>query len=463
MRSPFRILLLASYCTQATAAELTQELLQRTIQQNAAAFEKIEIAGEGKPASIEIKLGETTATADDLKFDGFRFIAPEVGKRDFIWYFNVPNEWAHWYILPTEGEPARAFRDWLDADMVYEAVDDPREVNRKRVFQTLSGEYFEPGREYIVWFREVEATLKSKALIRAEISFSAKAEDGAWDVAALEKALELKPLPAKDQVEALDSRGGRILLDGRLFTRQYAENRIDDLFSTIRETRQMQGGFFITMQTAVPPCKTTPLFSEIRRTFGDPDFVRDDAERKKLGLEVEGDESVTTHFYDHFGFEVGPDDRVLRVVSQASDFSELIPEVPAEAEGTFGWIQMENLTVFHRGRKEVGRAYFFREQGKEPKFITVPPAGVYGRYNEELEFLGNGDWEERQFHRNGQIARKYRYENHKQSGEALGFWENGKPQFVATFKDGLLEGEVTTLSENGEKTKKMYRAGELVE
>lgn len=83
------------------------------------------------------------------------------------------------------------------------------------------------------------------------------------------------------------------------------------------------------------------------------------------------------HQYDHFSFEVqsdAKDPRVLRVGTYGCDFADVRPP---NNGATYAGIGIENLTVFHRDGKEVGRAYYFLDGSYKPLFITVPPTGEY--------------------------------------------------------------------------------------
>ncbi len=449
------------------AAEPDMNALKEALAKDAAAFERIELKNDGTAVKFEIELGARAVEFEGSEFDGFRFRCPEsVGEKDFVWYFNAPEAWGNWYIVPVEGEPTQAFRGWFDGDQLYQDFDRVAEKERLRILQTLDGDYFKPGAEYLMWFRKTGEGDSSS--LRGMAAFVE--ENESWDHDDVEKALALHPAPAEEQVTALNSRGGLILLDPRFFERGHAEGRIRSALSGIRSTRRMRGGFFITMQTFVPPCATEPLLEEILNEHGAPDFVREGAEldrvRKHAGGEGldEDEKNITRHHYDHFAFEVKSGEKnpkVLRVGTFGADFSTLRA---GDGASTFGSIDIENLTVFHRDGKEVGRAYYFLEESKKPLFITVPPAGEYRSGNQMLIAEGEGRWKWEYRFPDGSIARRTPLEGNRLHGQAVGFHPGGKTAFQATYKDGLLDGEAVRFdSEGAETDRRMFKDGEAVD
>ena len=317
-----------------------------------------------------------------------------------------------------------------------------------------------------MWFRKVGKDGSNS--LRGTTAFAKK--DDSWNHDDVEKALSLRPAPAEEQVAGLHSRGGLILLDTHFFERGYAESRIDSAFSSIRSTKQTRGGFFVTMQTFVPPCATTPSLSEIVKQHGQPDFIRTGEEldrvRKHIGSDPldEDDREITRYHYDHFAFEVetdAKDPKVLRVGTYGCDFSDV--RTPDD-RSTFGSIGIENLTVFHRDGKEAGRAYYFLEGAKKPLFIAVPPAGEYRSGNQMLISGGDGKWKWEIRTPDGKVARRIPLENDRPHGLAEGFHLNGKTSFKATYKSGELDGEVIQFDEEGKETlRRKFKEGEAVE
>jgi hypothetical protein len=94
--------------------------LQAALTKEVDVFQTIELKGTGEPTRFGIELGKSSVKFEDAEFDGFRFRCPEgIDGRDFVWYFNAPEGWGNWYITPVEGEPAQAFKSWLDGDKLY--------------------------------------------------------------------------------------------------------------------------------------------------------------------------------------------------------------------------------------------------------------------------------------------------------------------------------------------------------
>lgn len=447
--------------------ELTIEELQAALAAEAEAFDVVELTADGKAAVFEIKLGGKTAKVGKDHYDGFRFRCPELPeKTDFVWYFNAPEAWGHWYIVPVEGKPKQAFKNWMYGDKLYDAHDKGGGKGRLRVLQTLDGSYFTAGAEYLMWFKK--SADAADHTLRGTAAF-AKSDDD-WDHDAVEKALGLKPSAPEDQVAALSSRGGMILLDKEFFDPEYAAGRIDSAFASIRSTRRMAGGFFLTMQTAVPPCATTPSFAAIRKKHGEPDFRKDAVEEEKKrkhagGTPADEDEKgITRHYYDYFAFEVetgAKDPKVLRVVTHGSDFSAVRP--PA-AGSSYASIDIENLTVFHRDGAEVGRAYYFLEGGKKPLFIKEAPAGEYWSGNQVLIAKGGGTWRWESRYPDGKLARRVPLKANRLHGKAEGFHENGKLRFTAEYAKGELDGEVVQFDDLGKETsREKFKDGKRVE
>ncbi|MCH8156303.1 MAG: hypothetical protein IID18_00880, partial [Nitrospinae bacterium] len=439
MKSALSITLLISlFVPLLSAAELTPEVLIEGVQGNPEAFELVKIDQSDQVVSFDLELGETTATvAGEFVFDGFQFVVPADAKgKDLVWYFNAPTEWGNWYIIPVEGKPGDGFRGWLNGDKIYQTFDVSREKKRVRILQTLSGENLKPGKSYILWFRRVLGSSGGK--LRGCISFVKKSED--WDYESIEKVLGLKPGDVAAQVAQLDSKGGRILLERAFFQPSYAENRIEAVFFSLRNTKRMRGGMFITIETDIPICKTEPSYAAILGKFGEADFIQSGKElarlRKSWTDEADDsvDQSVTTYYYDYFGFEVQGEkgkEVVTRVVSSANDYSVL---KAGKSELSFGQVPMENLTAFQKKGKEVGRMYSFLEGGKKPFIIREPPIGMYKREGQELEYKGKGNWFLTMFSKDGVVAQKIPFTNHQRNGISEWFYPSGKPSFIVPYK-----------------------------
>lgn len=449
------------------AAQSQMDTLTKELQQNPQLFDEITIHDLNQPTDFQVELGKTTLVLPKGdEFDGFRFTAPKGShNQDFIWYFNAPNEWGHWYISPVQGELKPAFQNWLNADKLYREVDGAPSDNRLRVLQTLGAGYFTDGNEYIIWFRHVEKGGGTK-LTGCFIFDKIEKKN---DYAKLEKTLQLRPQAAPAQVKSLKSRGGNILLDKAFFKSSYAANRIDSVFFSLRQTKRMKSGIFITMQITIPPCGTEPSYAQIRKKYGAADFIQTSAEadqvRKHAGgsLNEEDHNSVTTYYYDYFGFEVAAGDQtetVLGVVTHANNFSTLRNK---SVDASYGQISMKNLTVLHKGDQEVGRLYYFLEGGKKPLCTLEPPVGKYHLGQKILEYLGNKKWLWITLHDDGSTARTVPFNQHLMNGKARGLHPNGKPSFIANYLNGVLDGKVIQYSEEGEITSEsIFKKGQRI-
>lgn len=458
MKPLLTVAILLAACTfslgQEEEMELTKEIMIEGTRANLDAYDKIKPSAADAPVSVRVKLGETVSTyRDKLTFDGFRITAPDDLKgRDFVWYHNAPDQWGTWYIVPVEGEVGDGFRNWLSGDKIYEGLDKAGEEGRARRLQTLDGSYFKPGADYLLWFQRTDVGGPDE--LRAVFHFASKpADEKKWDHERVEKALKLKPAPAADQVKQLGSKGGEILLDSAFFNADYANGRINDVFFDLRQTQSLDDGYFITIETASPPCRTQPSLVKIREKFGAADFVQTDAELDRVtGREHDADDKeprVTTHHYDHFGFEVAvndPEEKVLRVKTHASNYAKLRSTTKG---GSFGQVGMMNLTVLHQDGKEVGRLYFFMEDGKEPWCVQEPPPGKYIDDDVTLEYQGGGNWVQLT-HEDGTLLRRIPYAKHRMEGMAEGYFPSGKTRFKAPYKEGVLHGDVLEYSESGE-------------
>lgn len=427
------------------------------------ALDVVKLREDGRSAVFGITLGESVVEHKDGPYDGLRFTAPaDLAGRDFIWYFNAPEGWANWYIVPLEGEVKQGFQNWLTADKVYKDLDKDGEKERMRALQTLDGSYFEPGKEYALWFRNA---LKAKpGEVRFKIAFAKPEEE--WKHEELEKALGLEAASAQTQVAALESLGGKILLDGKFFDKGYAEGRIDSLFFAKRQQQSMSGGFFIQIQTSTPPCRTNPKLAEIMEKHGEPDFVRTSKEAASLTSAKEDDEPPTvTYFYDYFGFVVkeGDEDQIVQQVkAQANDFSTLVPK--DSGRWTFGQLGFENLTVFHQDGREVGRIYRFDEEDKEPSVVTAPPEGVYQNGPVTVKYLGGEKWTMESVSEEGKKMYEKRFERNRLNGITEVYHGNEKLKLSLSYKDGVPHGKFVEYDEEGEMVREaVYKDGEPVE
>lgn len=432
-------------------AEITQESLTAALQAKPEAFTEIELKGAG-PVDFDLKLGESVVDIEEEEFDGLRFTAPEGSDQlDFIWYFNAPDQWSHWYVLPAKGEIKDGFRNWTYADRLYEGFDDVAQENQARVLQNLDAGYFTPGEEYILWFhRKYEG---GDDHLRGRMMFAKAPEDG-WDHEAYEETLNLPIAPVEAQVAALKSRGGEIMLDKEFFIHSDAVNRVDNIFTSLRMFQQMQGGFFIAVEISCPPCKTSPRFGDIRKKYGDPDFTRRSAEVAAKNAhpdqpDVQADADEITYYYDYFGFTVNaqdPDGKVIAVNTHKENYHDLVPD--EESAASFGQLGTQNLTIFWRDGEEVGRMYFFLEKNKPPYVVQEPPVGKYRVGDTELEYLGDGQWTQTVFDE-GRVFSVIPFRDHRKEGRARWYYEDGKLAFEVDHLGGLYHGDFIKYDREG--------------
>ncbi|MDB6077274.1 MAG: hypothetical protein JWO82_1021 [Akkermansiaceae bacterium] len=447
------------------SGELTMEALTRGLQAHPEAFESRSPGTGGKAQAFEIKLGDTVTGVDDVIFDGFRFRYPEEADGgDFVWYFNAPAGWADWSILPAEGQATDGFKSGLLGDKLYVPFDKAGEEGRKRILQTLKGGYFKKGAEYILWFGHRAGSGAGDGVVRGTMAF---ARSEKWDHEAIEKALHLDPAPVEDQMAELNWRGGRILLDDHFFSHAEAEKRIEAVIAGIRATTLAKGGLFITMKQPAAPCATHPSMDEIAEKYGAADFVvtskeaRDRLPPAERAEKDDATEDYTTYFYDRFGFQVldsDPARKVERMLTQAEDFSPLA----APKEGShYVSAPMENLTVFYRGGKEVGRAYFFMDDdSNQPAFVTEPPPGTYQGSNAALICKGGGKWTLESYFGDGKVSRRIPLEGNLYEGESEAYYPSGSKRSTAPYKGGVLNGEVIQYDEEGkEKGRRKFKDG----
>jgi hypothetical protein len=425
----------------------------------------VKLEEDGRSAVSSATLGKSTVEHQDRPYDGLRFTAPlDLEGRDFIWYFNAPEGWANWYIVPLEEEVKQGFKNWLNADMVYKDLDKEGAKERMRVLQTLDGSYFEPGKEYALWFRNVEKAKPGE--LRFRIAFAKPEEKGKWEHGDLEQALGLEAAAAEAQVAELDSLGGKILMDEKFFDKEYAEGRIDAVFSAKRQQQILKGGFFIQIRTSTPPCRRNPKLAEIMAKHGEPDFVRTSKETASLTTKKEDDDPPTvTHFYDYFGFVVneGDGDQIVQqVTAQANNFSKLIPK--DSGRWTFGRLGYENLMVFHQDGREVGRIYFFDEEDKDPNAVKVPPLGAYRNGSVTVKCMGDGKWTMEGVSEEGKPLFLKRYEKNRLHGISETYHDNEKLRLSLSYNNGVLDGNLIEYDEEGKIVREArYKEGNEIE
>ena len=442
--------------------EQAKQKMAEGVRKNLAAYDAVEGSLEAGPVTVRTRLGETVSDAGDgVVYDGIRFTAPKDLKgKDFVIYINVPSSWYNRYLMPVSGDFDEGFRNWMNADCLYQDLDRAEEKDRQRNFHMLGGSFFKPGMEYVLWFRRAKNGDRQEGELRAVIAFVPQSADEIrFDTDSMESALKLKRASAADQVKFLNSRGGRAMLDKDLFDPLDAKDRIDDVIAGIRASFRGRVGLFVTEEKIFPLCKKSPKMSEVRARYGAPDCIISDAEWKRVldyaGREPEEDvENMVQHFYDYFAFNTAADDpeaHVKRVRTHSSDFA-----ISNEfKKGDFMWqVPLKNLTLFYHNRKEVGRMYFFMDQTefriekeRKPLVIQEPPVGKY-KIDEAsvLNYEGGGKWQWLT-HKGDKVVREFPLENHMLHGMGEGFHDNGKPSFLVPYLNGRANGEATLMNE----------------
>ncbi|HEY8962479.1 MAG TPA: hypothetical protein VIM57_09760 [Luteolibacter sp.] len=432
---------------------VNSQVLREAFSKKLEAFDSIALTGDGKTTRFEMKLGETPVMIDGEPYDGFRFKCPEIPEgSDFIWYFNAPRHWAHWSILRVEPGQGGGFENWLWADRVFEGFDKPGEKDRVHVMQTLERDYFKPGAEYILWFHKKRPGDSAQDL-RLVTAF-AKSGSGGWSHEQFRTALGLQESSPEAQIEALDSRGGRILLDARLFDHGYALERIRSML--FYRSYANRSGFASALKASSAPGKA-PSLKEIVEKYGAPDFVRDSDELARFAARkgetaVSATQKITYYHYDRFAFGVETNDetrKVVKVDTSSSNFADLRPP---EKGNAFASLELEHLNVFYQDGKEAGRAYFFMEGASSPLFIETPPPGEYHSENLVLLAKGGGEWVWKSFYPNGQVSKRQSYRENLLDGESEIFYQDGRIQRRTEYRKGLRHGELKEFDPQGQVT-----------
>jgi hypothetical protein len=391
-------------------------------------------------------------------FDAVRFRAPERGGLDLIWAFTVPGAWRQWYILPVKGEPKPGFKNWINGDRAYVGFDGAHD--NPVTLQTLDAAYFEPGREYLLWFCQAAHTPEPATLKLALRFAPARPADEPWNRESVETALKLETAPTAAQADYFASRGARVLLDPELFHPEDASSQMEHFLSTRRRTEFLKGGFFVTMEVRTPPCHGSPLLADIVRRHGEPDCVftaaQQNAERRPGAGDYEPAE-YDVHYYDHFAFETDPTDperRVRRVSSQYFNAASARP--PADARDTWTEVTLSGVEYrlfFHEGR-EVGRYRDWEERGARLVSGEIP-AGVYrrsydsGEPMEKLVHDGAGGWSHESYYLSGPLYRRAGYKDGKLHGPLVDLFEDGRERVSAAYEDGRIHGRLRVWEADG--------------
>ncbi|RRJ96608.1 hypothetical protein Ga0100231_022655 [Opitutaceae bacterium TAV4] len=448
------------------------------------AVESLPLVQAGKVATV--MLGQHAVRYEDSgqRFDAFRFRTPPAGEGggggDMVWAFSVPRAWLHWYILPREGE-MKGFRNWHNAVALFDEFPAATREN-PAILQRLSSVNLNPDTEYIVWFSAADKDAPVGEL-RLLIGFEKRATPKEGDEKKPEmpddpddiiKALGLHQADAVRQAEYLDSRGARLLLDRKSFESGYGEGRIDDLLTSLERTRRFRGGFFMTMEFHIPPCRSEPLLADVVKAYGEPDLMlrpedfpkredRDDADAKELPRDV--------YYFDYFGLEVNrATGRVVRVRSQAVDLAQWRRSIPAAglAWGECPVVQAD-CTLFYRDGHELARVASWGKSNARRIDDGGPlPEGAYASPDAPpgpgLVHEGEGRFRFEYDYADGTPRVRAKLVKYQWQGLYEEFFPNGNPKVRMPYKDGELDGEARIFDESGKVVRSAtFRAGERME
>lgn len=462
-------------CLRAASPEETPEpyrSMPARLQARAADFPLVPVAtGEEPPVVTTITLNKSPERfATGHAFDAVRFRAPEQPGLDLVWAFTAPMAWRHWYILPVEGEAKRGFENWINGDRAYAGFDGAQD--NPVTLQTLAAAYFEPGREYLLWFSQTAHT-PEPAVVKLTLRFApARPADESWDRESVEQALKLETAPTAAQAAYFASRGARVLLDAELFHPEDASSQMEHFLFTRRQTEFLKGGYFITMETACPPCHGSPLLADIVRRHGEPDGVLP-AFQQNLGSPVSASDSPSydRHYYDHFIFETDPADADKRVRRVSSQYFNATTARPADgARDTWTEVTLTGIEyrLFFREGREVGRYRHWEEAGAKLVSGAIPEGEYRRAYEsgepmEKLVHDGAGGWAYESYYRSGPVYRKCGYKYGRLEGALTDFFEDGRERVSAGYAEGRIHGRLRVWEADGRLVRdQVFERGEAV-
>ncbi len=397
-------------------------------------------------------------------FSAVRFRAPERPGLDFIWAFSVPAAWRQWYILPAEADTdRRGFKNWLDGDRAYVGFD--ASEKNPVTLQSLSADYFEPGREYLLWFCQTNHT-PEPAELKLVLCFATLPADATeWNHDAIETALRLQSAPVSTQADYFSSRGARVLLDRELFHPSDAASQMDHFLFTRRQTQFTGGGFYVTIETATPACHSSPALAAVIARHGPPDFTLTAAQLNRLNGEGAEPAGYDRHHYDYFVFETTAGDDTGPIQRVSSQFFNTAAARPSGADaGADTWtevtIQGRDYRLFFKADREIARYIDWGEPGAMLLDGEVP-AGDYqchyptGERMEKLSHDGEGNWTYESWHQSGPSYCRCTYKNGKLEGELVETYEDGRDRARLTYREGLPHGRLTQWNEAGEITREL--------
>jgi len=429
--------------------------LPQALRDRAAQFTAAPVAeGKVKPEFFKLDLGaKSFRMSEEDHFAAFKIHTPKTPGLDMVWCFHAPEVWQQWYIVPATGT-MEGFRNWLNADRAY--TEFPGAKTPPVALQTLDAGSLKPDADYFIWFH-ARGNKPPAGTLSAAILFAppTKGKKG-WDHEAVEKELGLHEAPAADQVTYLNSRGGKALLDKNLFDKSDGEERVKNVLFDIRNTQSMRGGYYVTIMTQLPVCKSKPSLNEIEKTHGPPDLILTGSDRAYFDSKLGKDEmQEVTAYYDHFGFIYRADDPAKKVYSVKTTAFSAVSATPTRDGLTFTDVTLAGLEMrlFYKDRKEVARIGHWGNRGAKVLSGDLPK-GLYVRETpdherEEMNYQGDGRWSYSRFSADGKLEREMSAEHHIWHGMLHDYYPNGKPRAQVTYKNGALDGELLQWDESG--------------
>ena len=439
--------------------------LPRHLQPRASEFPLVPSDTDGETAHITtLTLNQKPEVFDSgHAFDAIRIRSPKQPGLDLIWAFSTPTAWRHWYILPATGAPKPGFKNWFNGDRAYAGLDG--DIANPVTLQSLDAAYFEPDREYLIWFCQTRHT-PDPAPLKLTLRFSPPPKDNQpWNLKTIEEALKLKTAPAAAQSDYFKSRGARILCDTDLFHPEDAASQMDHFLYTRRQTEFMKDGLYITIETSCPPCHGSPKLADIIRKHGAPDCVLTTAQYNATRTEDSGEPTeYDRHYYDYFVFETDPADREQHIRRVSSQYFDTTKARPAKAPD-LTWADVTlvgtDFRLFYDHGREIAR--YIRWQTPEAKRIsgeTIPAAyqRTYddGEPMEKLTYAHDGNWTYESYYRSGPVYRRCAYLDGKLEGGLTDYFENGGKRVQATYRQGKLHGRLQVWSEDSRVERDQY-------
>lgn len=402
-------------------------------------------------------------------FDAIRFRTPKQSGLDLVWAFSTPRNWRHWYILPASGEPKPGFKNWFNGDRAYAGLDG--DLNNPVTLQSLDAAYFEPDREYLIWFCQTKHT-PEPATLKLTLRFvPPPKDDESWDLKKMEEVLRLKAAPAAAQADYFKSRGARILRDTDLFHPNDAVGQIDHFLFTRRQTEFLKGGLYVTIESSCPPCHGAPLLADIIRKHGAPDCVLTASDQNAThSADTQEPARHDRHYFDFFVFETDPADIKQRVVSVSSQYfntAEAKPSQPTASTWTDVKLVGTDFRLFYKDGREVTR--YIRWETPNAKLVSgkVTPAHYTRTYEdgspmEKLSCTDKGNWAYESYYRSGPVYRKCTYLDGKLDGGLTDYFENGAKRVQIHYRQGKPHGRLQVWTEEGTlKRDQSYVNGKL--